>query len=39
MSAGTEVAMDECVTGKEIVSLLWRFESLHLALSTPRGTM
>ena len=29
-----EVAMDECVSGKEVLSLPGRFESSHLAFST-----
>jgi hypothetical protein len=31
--AGMEAAMDECVSGMEILSLFRWFESLHLALS------
>jgi hypothetical protein len=34
-----EVAMDECVRVKEVLSLLWRFESLHLPFSTPCRTV
>jgi hypothetical protein len=34
VSAGMEVAMDECVSGKEVLNLLRRFESLHLAFSS-----
>jgi hypothetical protein len=30
-----EVAMDKRVGGKEVLSLFWRFESLHLAFPTP----
>jgi hypothetical protein len=33
VSAGMEVAMDECVSAKEVLSLLRRFEPLHLAFS------
>jgi hypothetical protein len=39
VAAWMKVAMDECVNGKEVLSLRWRFESLHLTLSTPGGTM
>jgi hypothetical protein len=39
VSAGMEVAMDKCVSGKKVLGLLGRFESLHLALSTPCWTM
>ena len=35
VSAGMEVTMNKCVGGKEILSLFWRFESLHLPFSTP----
>jgi hypothetical protein len=34
MTAWVEMAMDECVSRKEVLSLLGRFESLHLALAT-----
>jgi hypothetical protein len=33
------VAVDKRVSGKEVLSLFWRFESLHLPLSTPGRTM
>jgi len=33
MAAWVEVAMDECLSGKKVLSLLRRFESLHLALT------
>jgi hypothetical protein len=37
--AGMEVTMNKCVSGKEILSLFWRFEPLHLAFSPPRRSM
>ena len=39
MAARMELAVDECVSGKEVLSLLWRFESLHLAFSTSSWSM
>jgi hypothetical protein len=33
MTTWVEVAMDESVSGKEVLSLLRRFKSLHLAFS------
>jgi hypothetical protein len=34
-----EVAMNECVSGEEVMGLLGRFEPLHLPLPTPRRSM
>jgi hypothetical protein len=39
MSAGMEVAMNECVSGEKVLGLLRRFESLHLAFSTACWSM
>jgi hypothetical protein len=39
MTTWVEVAMDESVSGKEVLSLLWRFESLHLAFSASCRSM
>ena len=39
VSARMEVAMDECVSGEKVLSLLGRFEPLHLALSAPCRSM
>ena len=39
MPAWMEVAMDERVRVKEVLSLFRRFESLHLPLSSPRRSM
>jgi hypothetical protein len=39
MSAGTEVAVNEGVSEKEILGLPRRFESLHLSLSSSRRPM
>jgi hypothetical protein len=39
VSTGMEVAKDECMSGKEVLSLVRRFESLHLPLSTPGRPM
>ena len=33
------MAMNECVSAKEVLSLFWRFESLHLSFSATRGPM
>jgi hypothetical protein len=33
VSAGTEVTVNKCVGGKELLSLFWRSESLHLAFA------
>ena len=35
MPAWMEVAMDERVTGEEVLGLLGRFEPLHLPFSAP----
>jgi hypothetical protein len=35
VSAWMEVATDKRMRGKEVLSVFQRFESLHLALSTP----
>ena len=35
MAAWVEVAMDECVSGQEVLGLFGRFEPLHLPLPTP----
>ena len=35
MATWVEVAMNECVSGKKVLSLLRRFEPLHLAFSPP----
>ena len=39
MSAGMEVAVDECVSGEEVLGLSGRFEPLHLPLSSSRRSM
>jgi hypothetical protein len=36
LSARMEVPMDECVSGEEVLSLIGRFEPLHLSLSPSR---
>jgi hypothetical protein len=33
-ASGMEVAMDECVRRKKVLSMFRRFESLHLTFST-----
>jgi hypothetical protein len=35
MAAWVEVAMDECVTGQEVLRMFGRFEPLQLPFPTP----
>jgi hypothetical protein len=39
VSAWMEVAMNERVSGEEVMGLLGRFEPLHLSLLTPRRSL
>ena len=39
MAAWVEVAMDECVSGQEVLGLLGRFKPLHLPLSASRRSV
>jgi hypothetical protein len=39
MAAWLEVAMDEGVSGEEVLGLLGRFEPLHLPFPTPCRSM
>jgi hypothetical protein len=39
VSAGMEGTVDKCVGEERILGVFGRFESLHLALSSSRGSM
>ncbi len=39
MAAWVEMAIDESMSGDEVLSLRWRFEALHLPFSSSRRTM